>query len=116
MKGCADAGSDRPGGALVVVAVPLVSHSAAAAKPKPKGPGAHPWAERIRDASRYLRARSGSASFAVIDERGRIHGYRRAVQYSSASLVKAMLLVAYLRRGDVKRRRLRDPSGACSGR
>lgn len=93
--------------ALVVVAVPLVNHSAAAAKPKPKGPGAHPWAERIRDASRYLRARSGSASFAVIDERGRIHGYRRAVQYSSASLVKAMLLVAYLRRGDVRRRRLR---------
>ena len=43
----------------------------------------------------------------MIDERGRIHGYRRAVQYSSASLVKAMLLVAYLRRGDVKRRRLR---------
>ena len=31
--------------ALVVVAVPLVNHSAAA-KPKPKGPGAHPWAER----------------------------------------------------------------------
>jgi hypothetical protein len=42
----------------------------------------------------------------VIDERGRIHGHRRGVQYSSASLVKAMLLVAFLRQGDVKSRRL----------
>ena len=43
----------------------------------------------------------------MIDERGRIHGYRRAVQYSSASLVKAMLLVSYLNRKDVRRRALR---------
>ena len=71
--------------ALLALAVPQAN--SALAKERPKGPGAHPWAERIRDASRYLRARSGSASFAVIDERGRIHGYRRAVQYSSASLV-----------------------------
>jgi hypothetical protein len=42
----------------------------------------------------------------VIDERGRLHGHRAAVQYSSASLVKAMLLVAYLNRSDVRRRRL----------
>jgi hypothetical protein len=44
----------------------------------------------------------------VIDERGRIHGYRRAVHYSSASLVKAMLLVSYLNRKDVRRRALRS--------
>jgi hypothetical protein len=31
-------------------------------------------------------------------QHGRIHGYRRAVQYSSASLVKAMLHVAYFSR------------------
>jgi len=41
-----------------------------------------------------------------VDERGRIHGFRRSVQYSSASLVKAMLLVSYLNRGDVRRRHL----------
>jgi Beta-lactamase enzyme family len=43
----------------------------------------------------------------VIDERGRIHAHRGTVQYSSASLVKAMLLVAYLNRRDVRRRDLR---------
>ena len=43
----------------------------------------------------------------MVDERSRTHGYRRGVRYSSASLVKAMLLVAYLERGDVRHRRLR---------
>jgi hypothetical protein len=42
----------------------------------------------------------------VTDERGRIRGFRRGVQYSSASLVKAMILVAYLDRRDVRRRAL----------
>src|SRR5919201_121681 len=65
------------------------------------------WHQRVRQASDFLQARTGSASLAVIDERGRIHGYRRAVQYSSASLVKAMLLVSYLNRRDVRRRDLR---------
>jgi hypothetical protein len=54
-----------------------------------------------------VQGRTGSASFALIDERGRVHGYRGTVQYSSASLVKAMLLVAYLNRRDVRRRSLR---------
>jgi Beta-lactamase enzyme family len=66
-----------------------------------------PWHQRVRDAVRFLHSRTGSASFAVVDERGRVHGYRRGVQYSSASLVKAMLLVAYLDRRDVRHRRLR---------
>jgi hypothetical protein len=61
----------------------------------------------VRDARQFLHGRTGSASFAVVDERGRIHGYRREVRYSSASLVKAMLLVAYLDQHSVRHRRLR---------
>ncbi len=80
----------------------LASSAPAAAKPR-----AYPWHQRVRDATRFVQSRSGSASFAVIDERGRIHGFRRDVQYSSASLVKAMLLVAYLDRREVRRRPLR---------
>jgi hypothetical protein len=85
---------------------------AAALAPSPgvakpgKAPHRFPWHKRVREATRFVQSRTGSASFAVIDERGRIHGYRRSVQYSSASLVKAMLLVAYLNRGDVRRRHL----------
>jgi hypothetical protein len=105
-----------PIAAVLAIAIPVAGTSIApAAKGEPKGSGAHPWPERVRAATRFVRARSGSASFAVIDERGRIHAYRRGVQYSSASLVKAMLLVAYLRRGDVRHRRLRGSERSLLG-
>ena len=65
------------------------------------------WHQRVRDANSFVGTRTGSASFAVVDERRRVHGHRARVQYSSASLVKAMLLVAYLDRRDVRGRRLR---------
>jgi hypothetical protein len=61
----------------------------------------------VHEASRFLAGRAGTGSFAAVDERGRVHGDRRGVQYSSASLVKAMLLVAYLDRKDVRHRALR---------
>ena len=74
-------------------------------KKPPKGPR-FPWNARVRGAAAFAHGRAGSVSFAVVDERGRIHGFHRGVRYSSASLVKAMLLVAYLNRGGVKRRHL----------
>jgi len=79
--------------------------SDAATDKKPKGPR-FPWNARVRDAAAFARGRLGSVSFAVVDERGRIHGFHRGIRYSSASLVKAMLLVAYLNRGGVKHRHL----------
>jgi Beta-lactamase enzyme family len=88
-----------------VLAVAWAASSAIAAKPS--APPRFPWHKRVQDATRFLAGRTGSASFAAIDERGRIHGFRRGVQYPSASLVKAMLLVAYLNRKDVRRRNLR---------
>jgi beta-lactamase class A len=84
----------------------VVAPAASATAAKPKAPHRFPWHKRVRDATSFLAGRTGSASFAVIDERGRTHGFRRGVQYSSASLVKAMLLVAYLERKDVRRRHL----------
>ena len=50
--------------------------------------------------------RAGDVSFAVRTER-RGWSWRGATPYRSASLVKAMLLVAYLRRADVRGRALR---------
>jgi beta-lactamase family protein len=93
--------------ALCVLAATTGSSPAAvAAKPGAKQ-HPFPWHKRVQDATRFLSTRAGAASFAVVDQRGRIHGHRRGVQYSSASLVKAMLLVAYLDRGEVRRRDLR---------
>ena len=51
----------------------------------------------IRRARRWARARAGLVAFAVLDGRGRLGGLRRTLVFRSASVVKAMLLVAALR-------------------
>ena len=58
---------------------------------------------RVKAAKRFARGRAGAVSFAVVDARGRIHGFNRGARYSSASLVKAMLMVAYLRQARGRR-------------
>jgi hypothetical protein len=52
---------------------------------------------RLASAQRYARSRLGTVGFAVLDERGRIQGLNRTARFPSASVVKAMLLVAVLR-------------------
>jgi Beta-lactamase enzyme family len=86
---------------VLAASAPIGAKAATRGPAKPQS-----WHQRVRAAAAFLGTRSGSASFAMIDERGRVHGYRGGVEYSSASLVKAMLLVAYVSRRDVKRREL----------
>jgi hypothetical protein len=64
------------------------------------------WKSRMAAAERYAQARSGTITFAVVDEAGRLHGYHAHAIAPSASLLKAMLLVSYLRRPDVRGRDL----------
>src|SRR4051812_19253483 len=52
---------------------------------------------RLRAVQRWLRARGGTNSWALVDSWGRMHLFAPNRVYVSASLVKAMLLVAYLR-------------------
>ena len=53
---------------------------------------------RVAAARRFLRGRTGIESWALIDSHGRLHGFAPGRVYVSASVVKAMLLVAYLRK------------------
>jgi beta-lactamase class A len=54
--------------------------------------------DRVQAAARYARARGGLVSFAVIDSRGLTRGLSLDRPFVSASVVKALLLAAELRR------------------
>lgn len=60
-------------------------------------PAGYPRAGAVHAARRYLAGRSGHTAFAVLDSQGRLSGAHLHRTFVSASVVKAMLLVAYLR-------------------
>jgi hypothetical protein len=66
------------------------------------------WRQRMRKAKAYAATRSGSISFAVVDERRRFHGYRGQTDVAAASVLKVMFMAAYLRRPSVRDRALTD--------
>lgn len=87
--------------------------------PPPPEPATIPDADNVATAKAWVKKRGGNISFATIDSEGEIHGFRPNLQYSSASTVKAMLLVAELRRlaaeakpGNQKRFAEPDPATA----
>ncbi len=61
-------------------------------------PTGFPSPRAVGRASSYLAGRTGRTAFALIDSEGRLSGVRVHSTFVSASVVKAMLLVAYLRR------------------
>ena len=56
-----------------------------------------PVAADLESAQRFLEQRGGFAAFAVVNSRGTIYAWNGDETFVSASVVKAMLLVAYLR-------------------
>jgi hypothetical protein len=60
-------------------------------------PAGYPGPAAVAAATHYLGRRSGYTAFAVIDSEGRMSGKHIHRIFVSASVVKAMLLVAYLR-------------------
>jgi beta-lactamase family protein len=86
--------------------------SADAAAPAPVAPAQRPraapaprWRPDITAAARYARSRAGDVSFAVRTRR-RVDGRGLDRQFRSASVIKAMLMITYLRRDDVRGRAL----------
>jgi hypothetical protein len=61
-----------------------------------RAPAGFPGARRIAAARSWLAHRAGITAFAVVDSEGRVAGVNIHRRYVSASVVKAMLLVAYL--------------------
>jgi len=75
-------------------------------------PAGFPSAAALTRAGAYLVSRTGRAAFAVVDTEGRLSGLGVHRIFPTASVVKAMLLVAYLRRLDAHGQRRLDPSSA----
>jgi hypothetical protein len=61
-------------------------------------PAGFPGPSSVTAASAYLGRRGGYTAFAVVDSEGRLGGAHLHRTFVSASVVKAMLLVAYLRK------------------
>jgi Protein of unknown function (DUF3152)/Beta-lactamase enzyme family len=57
-----------------------------------------PTSRQVANADAFARGRQGLVSFAVVDTNGKLYCHDCRRRYVSASLVKAMLLVAYLER------------------
>jgi hypothetical protein len=73
-----------------------------------------PWRAHVRDAADYAAGRAGDVSFGVRTKDG-LRGVDVERVVPSASVVKAMLLVAYLRRPDVRGRALGPADRALLG-
>ena len=85
--------------ALAVIAAAQLPAAAAARPPDA-------WSPALRTARAFALQRQGAVTFAVAVD-GRRWGHRAGRTHASASLVKAMLMVAYLREPGVRSRALR---------
>jgi hypothetical protein len=92
--------------AAILALAPVTSPAHAAVAAPAQDDAAYPWSERVASAASYAEARRGRVAFAVVDEVGRLRGHRVRDQYLSASVVKAMLMVAYLNQPGVRGRSL----------
>ncbi len=78
--------------------VAAAKHSKPAVSQKPRRRGRYPSARAVERAREFAETRGEAVSFAVVDSKGAMHGLDERRRYSSASVVKAMLLAAELRR------------------
>ncbi len=80
---------------MIVSALAVLASASAWAEASEQG--SWPTRAAVREAREYVAARDARVSFALLDTRGHAYGLDPDDVYISASVVKAMLLVAYLR-------------------
>lgn len=85
------------------------------AKPSGSARPDYPWRARVASARKFARHRLGSVSFAIVGEHGNLRGHKARREFHSASALKAMLMVSYLRRESVRHRRLNAADKALLG-
>jgi hypothetical protein len=96
--------TDRLAAALALAALVLGAGAPIASALEYEGEGRGfpavgiPRPPQIAAAERFLAGRVGRTALAVVDTRGRLSGVRTHDRFPSASVIKAMLLVAYLQR------------------
>ncbi len=88
--------------AVVAGAAVLFASASSAVAQEP-----YPWDHRVESAGTFAKNRLGRVSFAVVSPDGRVRGRNIHATYRSASVVKAMLMVAYLNERGIRGRRLR---------
>jgi hypothetical protein len=66
----------------------------------------YPSARAVAAATRFLDSRAGATAFAVVDSQGQESGARLHEHFRTASVVKAMMLVAYLQMRSAQHRAL----------
>jgi hypothetical protein len=59
---------------------------------------AAPWQQNLNSAERYANERQGKISFGIIDDQGKLRGRHVDRVHYSASVVKTMMMVSWLRR------------------
>ncbi len=84
---------------LLLPVAPSLGHTAERATSRP-------WKPSVAGARRYARTRLGDVSFAIVGRRTRLRSFQGARTAPAASVIKAMLLAAYLRQRSVRDRRL----------
>ena len=85
----------------------VVSLALTGLAPQPSGAGEE-WKPKVGLAKRYAERREGSISFAIKDAPDRFFGHHVRRVVPAASVFKAMILAAYLRRTSVRSRGLTD--------
>jgi hypothetical protein len=92
---------------LAAALLALVALPAAGAPAQVANDEVHPWEPHTSAADGYIAQRRGDVAYAVVTK-NRFWGHNSSTRYHSASVLKAMLLVAYLDRGSVRHRPLHD--------